>query len=286
MFSGDVLFQGSVGRTDLPGGDWDTLLRVNPHPGRHASGGHHRLSRAHGRHEPRRRAGVEPVPRRARAVSAGRLQAPRGTLDVMPADAQAAPAPAADRRRGARPGRLRALRDARVRGHRGVRPRRGRVDGHRPEGDVHLRGQGRPLAHAASREHRRRLPGLRRARHAQAAPAGEALDLGPVLPPRGAAGRALSPVHAGRRRGAGLRRSLARRRADPAAGRDPGPCAVPASSGCACRAWAARTPGPPIWTSCGPTCAPTRTGSPTRCASGSTRTRCAPSTPIIRARGP
>lgn len=27
VFSGDVLFQGSVGRTDLPGGDWPTLLR-------------------------------------------------------------------------------------------------------------------------------------------------------------------------------------------------------------------------------------------------------------------
>jgi glyoxylase-like metal-dependent hydrolase (beta-lactamase superfamily II) len=26
IFSGDVLFSGSVGRTDLPFGDWDTLL--------------------------------------------------------------------------------------------------------------------------------------------------------------------------------------------------------------------------------------------------------------------
>jgi hydroxyacylglutathione hydrolase len=26
VFSGDVLFQGSVGRVDLPGGDWATLL--------------------------------------------------------------------------------------------------------------------------------------------------------------------------------------------------------------------------------------------------------------------
>jgi hydroxyacylglutathione hydrolase len=37
IFSGDVLFQGSVGRVDLPGGDWETLLDsirtlVDSHP--------------------------------------------------------------------------------------------------------------------------------------------------------------------------------------------------------------------------------------------------------------
>jgi hydroxyacylglutathione hydrolase len=37
LFSGDVLFQGSVGRVDLPGGDWETLLEsirglVDGHP--------------------------------------------------------------------------------------------------------------------------------------------------------------------------------------------------------------------------------------------------------------
>ena len=99
IFSGDVLFQQSVGRTDLPGGDHGTLLESIRDAGRHAPGGDRRLPRPHGPHEPRRRAGEQPVPRRAGEVS-GKLQAPRGTLDVQPADARR---------------RLRLLRDGRAR---------------------------------------------------------------------------------------------------------------------------------------------------------------------------
>src|SRR5207249_7376559 len=46
-------------------------------------GGHHSVSGAHGDHEPRRRAGDQPVPRRARAL-VEKVQAPRGTFDVLP----------------------------------------------------------------------------------------------------------------------------------------------------------------------------------------------------------
>ena len=86
--------------------------------------------------------------------------------------------------------RLRAHRDADLRGDRAVRARRRRVDRRRPEGDVHVRRRRRELAHAAPRGHRAGLPRLPRARHAQAPAAGEALVPRPVLPRRAPAARA------------------------------------------------------------------------------------------------
>ena len=144
---------------------------------------------------------------------AAKLQAPRGTFDVLPADGRRRAALARTTDDAARPRGLRAVREPGVRGHRAVRARGGGGHRHRAQGDVHLRGQGGPLAHAPSRGHRGRLPRVRGARHAQAAAAGEAPLLGPVLPPRGAAGRAaIRQFTQIGRRGARLRRPLARRR--------------------------------------------------------------------------
>ena len=190
-----------------------------------------------------------------------------------------------DRAARARGRRLPAHRDADVRAHRAVRARRRRVDRHRPEGDVHLRRRRRALAHAAPRGHRAGLPRLRRARHAQAAPAGEALVPVELLPQGEAAGRPLPPVLAGRRRGDRLRRPGRRRRDDRAAARR---CSTSsASRGVRLRlgslgtlADARRLPR----ASCRPTCARTRTSCPTRSARASTSTRCARSTPTTRAR--
>ena len=150
--------------------------------------GDRRLPRAHGRHDAGRRARHQPVPRRAGRADRGRAgkvaatvatkyQAPRGTFDVLPADARARraverPPPTIFARAGYEPIATPAFEDTEL-FERGV----GRLHRHRPQGDVHLRGQGRAQRHPAAGGDGADLPRLRRARHAQAGAAGEALLL-------------------------------------------------------------------------------------------------------------
>ena len=230
IFSGDVLFQGSVGRVDLPGGDGPTLIEsirtlVDSHPAETAVYPGHMGTTTLGAER-----ATNPVPGRAGALAppaagkvaatmASKYQAPRGTFDVLP-DAGARPGADRARRRGdLRPRRLRADRDAGLRGHRVVRARGRSLDRHRPQGDVHLRGQGRAQHHPAARGDGADLPRLPRARHAQAGAAGEALLRRAVLPPRAPAGGALPPVPPDRRRGDRHRLAAGRRRGDHAARR-------------------------------------------------------------------
>ena len=94
--------------------------------------------------------------------------------------------------------------------HRAVRARRRRVDRHRPEGDVHLRGRRRALADAAPRGHRPGRARLPRARDAQAPAAREALvplELLPLRARRRPAATASSGRSARRRSAPTTRRS-------------------------------------------------------------------------------
>ena len=91
LFSGDVLFAGSVGRADLPGADWETLLASIRMLVETLSARNGRLSGARADHDARGRARAEPVPRRAsrgahRVSRAPRIERPRGTHDVIPAE--------------------------------------------------------------------------------------------------------------------------------------------------------------------------------------------------------
>ncbi len=91
LFSGDVLFAGSVGRTDLPGADWDTLLAsirslVDAYPPETVVYPGHGPTTTLGR-----RARAEPVPRRASRGAGGvtrsaKIERPRGTHDIVPAE--------------------------------------------------------------------------------------------------------------------------------------------------------------------------------------------------------
>ena len=86
IFSGDVLFEQSIGRTDLPGGDHATLLESIRGLVDVAAGRDRRLSRSHGHNHTGGGAGHQPVPGRAGEVK--KFQAPRGTVDVLPPDAR------------------------------------------------------------------------------------------------------------------------------------------------------------------------------------------------------
>ena len=103
IFSGDVLFQGSVGRVDLPGGDWPTLLAsirtlVEAHSDETVVYPGHM-----GVDDARRRAGDQSVPRRA---GRGRRRAPTQVRSRH--DGEQVPGTARDLRRAPRARRARA----------------------------------------------------------------------------------------------------------------------------------------------------------------------------------
>ena len=93
LFSGDVLFQGSVGRTDLPGGDWPTLARsiqslLDAHPDETTVyPGHMGITTLGAERE----SNPFLVELTVRAPVKPRL--PRGTFDVLPDKAEAAGRP-------------------------------------------------------------------------------------------------------------------------------------------------------------------------------------------------
>ena len=87
LFSGDVLFAGSVGRTDLPFSDWDTLVESIRTLMDALPAGDRRLLRPRPGDDARRRARPQSVPRRAARLV--KFEAPRGTHDVLPVRAAA-----------------------------------------------------------------------------------------------------------------------------------------------------------------------------------------------------
>ncbi len=88
LFAGDLLFAGSVGRVDLPGGSWDAARRLDRSAARAVRTRTRRLSGARRADDARPGARHQPVPGRAPdgALMAERFQAPRGTHDILPSD--------------------------------------------------------------------------------------------------------------------------------------------------------------------------------------------------------
>ena len=164
MFSGDLLFQGSIGRTDLPGGDHPDDAAEPAHQGAHAARRHRRAARPRRADVHRSRARDQPLPagapdRRSRGTQ-GISQSPEDCERLVQAHAaerlSRVPACRACRRARGRRVAVAHLRAARLRQHRDPRRRAPRppVEGRRDR-----QGALRP-APAARRRLRRRLSGL------------------------------------------------------------------------------------------------------------------------------
>ena len=199
IFSGDVLFAGSIGRTDLPGGDTATLMRTLGVLARDAARRDRRATRA--TWATRRSAASAPP---TRSSPSSREPADPGTARHVRRAGRAG-ARARTRSRATRAGSSSAPATAGSRRRRSRRPSCSRAAwGSRPTSCrrrcTRSTRRRRRVLHAAPRGHGAGLPRLPRARHAQAAAAREALVPVELLPPRAPAEGPLPPVLAGRAR--------------------------------------------------------------------------------------
>ena len=243
MFSGDLLFAGSIGRTDLPGGDHPTMLRsltdkVLPLRRRHRG-----AARSRRPDHDRARTGLQPLPARAAGLRRGRpshagavspMNKPT-PLSGFPELLPAARVVERQVRRVAVP----QLRAARVRQHRD--PGR-RTPGPSRQGWRDRQGDLRAAAAPGRRGGRRRRdrPALRPDRAVRALRAGARRAPRVPVPPlpdpaglarRAAAGGPVPPVHPGRRRHRRQGRAAVppRRRGDAGDGRRPRRAARPSA---------------------------------------------------------
>ena len=215
LFSGDVLFAGSVGRTDLPVRRLGHAGRIDPPPRRPVSAGDRHLPGTRTADHARRRARRQPLSRGAPRGHV-KFEAPRGTHDILPPEQPVWRWVIGEAERLCALYGYRQDRDARASRTPSSSCARRRGLRRRPEGDVHVRGPRRPLADTASRGDGADLPRLPSARHAPGAAAGRSSTrsarCGATTARRGAATASTGSCRS--RRSAPTTRR--RRRADPA----------------------------------------------------------------------